>query len=349
MIDLLREEQIPNSEDCRKRLCDASVESLIRLSEQNKDTAYVIKDDHVPGLELHLFASQISPTFVYNQFFTFPSEGTDKPKSIPIRFNIGGCKKTSASVARAAAKSMNRVLDFLEKQTDQDFVALGRAFARESAVVARTENRCLLREERASEFEESVNRRVNRQLEIAQKLVEAAKKREQQARESIDRYCELAVLGGGGTKATRARISVENFVPSLVPPPLSSYLPLSKASEVYEEMSGIYFAKRGDVLAYIGKSVSLGKRWRSHHKIESTDMIAVVPLPPEALEMAEHNMIHRCLPLLNKEWSFEYTSGSQLATPAGSMHGSYFCVAEDGERFEAPIPAFALSMPRTLH
>jgi ApaG protein len=31
------------------------------------------------------------------------------------------------------------------------------------------------------------------------------------------------------------------------------------------------------------------------------------------------------------------------------MHGTYFFVAEDGTRFEAPIPAFDLSMPRTLH
>lgn len=54
-------------------------------------------------------------------------------------------------------------------------------------------------------------------------------------------------------------------------------------------------------------------------------------------------------PLLAPGQHFEYTSGSQLATPAGTMQGSYFCVAEDGERFEAPIPAFTLSMPRTLH
>ena len=54
-------------------------------------------------------------------------------------------------------------------------------------------------------------------------------------------------------------------------------------------------------------------------------------------------------PLLAPGQSFEYTSGSQLATPAGTMQGSYFCVAEDGERFEAPIPAFSLAMPRTLH
>lgn len=54
-------------------------------------------------------------------------------------------------------------------------------------------------------------------------------------------------------------------------------------------------------------------------------------------------------PLLAPGQSFEYSSGSQITTPSGSMRGSYFCVAEDGERFEAPIPEFALAMPRTLH
>ena len=54
-------------------------------------------------------------------------------------------------------------------------------------------------------------------------------------------------------------------------------------------------------------------------------------------------------PLLEPGERFEYTSGSQIATPAGAMHGSYFFVAEDGHRFEVPIEEFALSMPRTLH
>lgn len=54
-------------------------------------------------------------------------------------------------------------------------------------------------------------------------------------------------------------------------------------------------------------------------------------------------------PLLGPGERFEYTSGSQLATPTGEMRGSYFFVAEDGERFEVEIPHFALSMPRTLH
>lgn len=47
-------------------------------------------------------------------------------------------------------------------------------------------------------------------------------------------------------------------------------------------------------------------------------------------------------PLLKPGEAFEYTSGAVIRTPLGSMRGSYFCVAEDGERFEADIPAFAL-------
>jgi ApaG protein len=47
--------------------------------------------------------------------------------------------------------------------------------------------------------------------------------------------------------------------------------------------------------------------------------------------------------------SFEYTSGCPLATPFGSMRGSYQCVADDGTPFEVPIAEFLLSVPRTLH
>jgi ApaG protein len=54
-------------------------------------------------------------------------------------------------------------------------------------------------------------------------------------------------------------------------------------------------------------------------------------------------------PLLNPGESFEYSSGSQIETPTGRMRGSYFFVADDGTRFDAPIPEFTLSMPRTLH
>jgi ApaG protein len=47
-------------------------------------------------------------------------------------------------------------------------------------------------------------------------------------------------------------------------------------------------------------------------------------------------------PLLQPGESFQYGSGCRLRTVTGAMRGSYFCVAEDGERFEAPIPTFVL-------
>jgi ApaG protein len=46
---------------------------------------------------------------------------------------------------------------------------------------------------------------------------------------------------------------------------------------------------------------------------------------------------------------YQYTSGAVLETAVGTMHGSYQMLADDGTHFEAPIPLFTLSIPRTLH
>ncbi len=54
-------------------------------------------------------------------------------------------------------------------------------------------------------------------------------------------------------------------------------------------------------------------------------------------------------PLLKPGENFEYTSGTALATPVGTMRGSYQMVAEDGTQFDAAIPEFTLSVPRVLH
>lgn len=54
-------------------------------------------------------------------------------------------------------------------------------------------------------------------------------------------------------------------------------------------------------------------------------------------------------PILQPGEAFEYTSGCPLPTPVGSMKGSYLFVAEDGTQFEAAIPEFVLSIPRSLH
>lgn len=54
-------------------------------------------------------------------------------------------------------------------------------------------------------------------------------------------------------------------------------------------------------------------------------------------------------PTLKPGESFEYTSGTSIATPVGTMRGEYQMVAQDGTRFDAPIPEFTLSVPRVLH
>lgn len=54
-------------------------------------------------------------------------------------------------------------------------------------------------------------------------------------------------------------------------------------------------------------------------------------------------------PLLAPGESFEYTSGTSIPTQVGTMRGAYQMVAADGHAFDAEIPQFTLSVPRTLH
>ncbi len=57
-------------------------------------------------------------------------------------------------------------------------------------------------------------------------------------------------------------------------------------------------------------------------------------------------------PVLGPGESFHYTSGCPLATPDGTMAGSYGMVTASGETFQAEIPAFSLDSPhakRVIH
>jgi ApaG protein len=54
-------------------------------------------------------------------------------------------------------------------------------------------------------------------------------------------------------------------------------------------------------------------------------------------------------PLLKPGERFEYTSWTRIATPHGSMRGTYFCMTEDARPFEAPVPEFQLVFPGLLH
>jgi ApaG protein len=54
-------------------------------------------------------------------------------------------------------------------------------------------------------------------------------------------------------------------------------------------------------------------------------------------------------PVLRPGETHQYSSGTAIATPVGTMRGTYQMVADDGTRFEAAIPEFTLSVPRVLH
>jgi ApaG protein len=50
-------------------------------------------------------------------------------------------------------------------------------------------------------------------------------------------------------------------------------------------------------------------------------------------------------PMIAPGSSFDYVSGCPLATPTGSMEGTYHMLGEDGSAFDVDIPKFALFAP----
>ena len=54
-------------------------------------------------------------------------------------------------------------------------------------------------------------------------------------------------------------------------------------------------------------------------------------------------------PTLEPGQHFEYTSGSVLETPFGSMRGTYQMYSDDGQHFDAAIPEFTLAQPNALN
>jgi len=54
-------------------------------------------------------------------------------------------------------------------------------------------------------------------------------------------------------------------------------------------------------------------------------------------------------PLLKPGETFEYTSWTRLATPHGTMRGTFFCMTEDAQPFDAPVHEFGLKLASALH
>lgn len=54
-------------------------------------------------------------------------------------------------------------------------------------------------------------------------------------------------------------------------------------------------------------------------------------------------------PLLKPGEQFDYTSWTRIASPQGTMKGSFFCMTDEARPFEATVPEFALALASSLH
>jgi len=105
----------------------------------------------------------------------------------------------------------------------------------------------------------------------------------------------------------------------------------SAADDVYAFAYTIILHNTGDVTLQV-----IGRHWVITHgsgKVEEVRGLGVVGQQP----------------LLKPGEQFEYTSWTRLGTPNGTMRGSFLCVTEDAEAFNAPIAEFALTLPSALH
>ena len=123
------------------------------------------------------------------------------------------------------------------------------------------------------------------------------------------------------------------------------------------ETNGILVRVRPSYLA--GQSDPEGGRWVWAYQVEVVNLTgAAVQLMArrwtitDALGRVEEVRGQGVVgeqPRLEPGEAFTYTSGAVLETAVGTMQGSYHMSGDDGTEFEAPIPAFTLSVPRTLH
>lgn len=93
----------------------------------------------------------------------------------------------------------------------------------------------------------------------------------------------------------------------------------------------ITIANQGDVPAQL-----ISRHWRitdANEKLQEVQGIGVVGEQPH----------------LNPGESFTYTSGVILETETGLMEGTYHMRTDNGDMFDAPIPAFALVPPHAVH
>ena len=105
----------------------------------------------------------------------------------------------------------------------------------------------------------------------------------------------------------------------------------SATEDVYAFAYTITIRNTGDIAAQV-----IGRHWVITHgsgDVEEVRGLGVVGQQP----------------LLKPGEQFEYTSWTRVSTPRGSMQGTYFCMTDRAEWFEAPIPLFSLAIAQALH
>jgi len=93
--------------------------------------------------------------------------------------------------------------------------------------------------------------------------------------------------------------------------------------------------------------------WAYHVRIENHGLETVQLLTRHWRIMDQGGNVHEVKgdgvvgeqPVLVPGDTFEYTSGTPLGTPSGIMSGSYHMQTNNGEEFDAIVPAFSLDCP----
>jgi ApaG protein len=121
-------------------------------------------------------------------------------------------------------------------------------------------------------------------------------------------------------------------------PELSCTAKVSYLEEQSQPAAGVFafaytitIVNSGDVTAQL-----IARRWTIVDALGHTEEV-------RGLAVVGHQ------PLLKPGERFEYTSWTRLATPQGTMRGTYLCMTEDAQPFDATVPEFMLARAEQLH
>lgn len=143
-------------------------------------------------------------------------------------------------------------------------------------------------------------------------------------------FPDLSRIVGGIAAATRmAAMASPQFTVTVTPAFLDEHS--DPANHVYAWSYTVTVVNSGDIAAQL-----IGRHWVI---TDATDHVEEV----RGLAVVGHQ------PLLQPGERFEYTSWTRLNTPHGTMEGTFFCMTEAAQWFEAPVPLFVLSHAQALH